>query len=203
MNGTDKSIGANPVFDSIVTNLASGARRRLVLQGLAAGLMATAGGSVTSNALAKSHRSKKKGRRSPNPGPNPTPAAQSICPPGKSLGFIGVPADGSQVFTPVLEKDVSYLLRATGFWSTNGNDAVDAFAGFAFANQTQTFLFSNGIRVGLAVNGESPDNWGHYAESHEYNLVLIGKGQRASLQMLDSDFRDNARLLNVEVLCAR
>ena len=117
------------------------------------------------------------------------PTPQERCQFGTSLAFIGVPADGSRVFTPVLETGVDYILRATGFWSTNGNDMMDAVAAFAFASPTQHTLFSNGIRVGLAVNGESPDNWGHYTLSHEYNLVLTGKGQPASLQMLDSVYR--------------
>jgi hypothetical protein len=78
----------------------------------------------------------------------------------------------------------------------------DAFAAYLFANPISPVLFNGGVRLGLAVNGESPDLWGSYNLSHVYNLVVIGKGERVSLRMLDSVYTDNARLLNVEVLCA-
>jgi hypothetical protein len=57
------------------------------------------------------------------------------------------------------------------------------------------------VRLGLAVDGLSPDHWGSYSQSHRYHFIVIGKGKPVSLQMLDSVYSDNGRHLYVEVLC--
>jgi hypothetical protein len=152
-----------------------------LLGGAAAGLLATSG-PIARNALAKK--------------------TTKTCQPGKRIAYLAVPADGSAVLTPVLERGQPYILRASGYWSTNGDDMNDAVAAFPFANPREPVFFHNGIRLGLSVNGESPDIWGPYDLSHTYTTRWIGEGKRVSLWMLDSFYIDNARLLNVEVLCA-
>ena len=59
----------------------------------------------------------------------------------------------------------------------------------------------DGVRLGLAVDGLSPDLWGTYSQSHTYHQIVIGKGKPVSLQMLDSVYSDNGRHLYVDVLC--
>ena len=170
-----------------------GVGRRAVVRGLAAALLA-AGGGIAATTQAKQKR-RKKGQQQPKP-------PQAICPPGKQIATLAVPADGSEVFTPVLAKGQRYSLRASGYWSTNGEYMNDAVAAFPFANPGEPVFFHNGVRLGLSVNGQLPDIWGTYKLSHAYRLVVVGDGKRLPLRMLDSVYSDNARLLTVEVFCA-
>ena len=110
-------------------------------------------------------------------------------------------ADGSQAFTPVLKEGQVYILRASGYWSTNGDYMCDAFAAFLWKDQRSPVMYHNGVRLGLAVDGLSPDLWGTYSQSHTYHQIVIGKGKPVSLQMLDSVYSDNGRHLYVDVLC--
>jgi hypothetical protein len=171
------------------------------MRGLAAALAATAGGGIASNALAKKKR-KKKGKK-PTPKPNPGP--QSACSEVTTITFLSVPADGSIVETPILKKGQIYHLRADGWWGTDGEYAIDAYARFRWPAPSEHTLHHGGVRVGLSVNGNSPDLWGNtpdsYDQSHRYTMALVGKGAPATLRMIDSDYSNNHRLLTVELVC--
>ena len=82
------------------------------------------------------------------------------CKPGKSVANVQVPANGSIVTSPTLKKGQQYRLRANGFWNTNAQYGNDAFASFQFANPTTPVLTFQNVRIGLSVNGGSPDQWG-------------------------------------------
>ena len=112
-----------------------------------------------------------------------------------------MPSNGTEITTPVLERGQRYTLRASGFWSTNGSYFNDAAAAFHAADPRDVHLFHNGVRLGLSVDGGSPDVWGTYALSHEYTTAVTGQGREVSLRMQDSVYTDNARLLNLEVIC--
>jgi hypothetical protein len=205
MNGTDMQVGADPTFDDPIRALATGTSRRTALRGLAAGLLAAAGGGMATDTVAKQKRKRKKGKPKPKPTPPTTPPPTTPlptrCPQGTSVAYLSVPSDGSQSFTPVLEEGQVYILRASGSWSTNGDYMCDAFAAFLWKDPRSPVLYHNGVRLGLAIDGLSPDHWGSYNQSHRYSFSVIGKGQPVALQMLDSVYSDNGRHLYVDVLC--
>jgi hypothetical protein len=201
MDGMKNTDGEETPIDYTAKALANGANRRSVMRGLVAGLLATAGGGIATNALAKKKRRKKKGTPQPKPDPRP----QGACSEVTTVTFLSVPADGSIVETPVLKKGQIYHLRADGWWGHGGEYANDAYARFRFAAPSEHTLFENGVRLGLSVNGNSPDLWGNspdsYDPSHRYTMALVGKDAPATLRMLDSDYSENHRLLTVEVVC--
>jgi len=202
MFGSEEMGGEETTIDRAARGLASGASRRSVVRGLAAGLVAAAGGGIATDTLAKKKRKKKK-KGSPKPQPNPGP--QSACSEVTTVTFLSVPSDGSVVETPVLEKGQIYHLRADGWWGTDGEFAIDAYARFRFPAPSEHTLNHNGVRVGLSVNGNSPDLWGNtpdsYNTSHRYTMAIVGKGAPATLRMIDSDYSNNHRLLTVELVC--
>jgi hypothetical protein len=200
MNGTSMTVGEDPAFDNSVRMLTPGASRRTALRGLAAGLLAMAGGAIATDSLAKKKR-KKKGKKPKNSPQDPPRNPPKTCPEGTLFAELSVLADGSQTFTPVLKKGQVYVLRASGYWSTNGDYMCDAFAAFLWKDQRSPVMYNNGVRLGLWVDGLSPDHWGSYTQSHTYHFIVIGKGKPISLQMLDSVYSDNGRHLYVDVLC--
>jgi hypothetical protein len=207
MNRTDENSGADPTGDRPGTAVATGTSRRTALRGLAAGLLAAASGGFATDTLAKQKR-RKKGKHKPTPTPTPpttpppTTPLPKRCPQGTEIATVSVPSDGSQVFTPVLEQGQTYILRAHGYWSTSGEYMCDAFAAFRYHDERTYVLYDNGVRLGLWVDGESPDlSSDLYNLSHTYHFIVIGKGKPVSLQMLDSVYSDNGRDLYVDVLC--
>ena len=196
----------NTAFDRTVQEMASGVSRRTVLRTLASGLVIAAGGGIVATAEAKNRKKKGKKHHMPrNPGgdssqnpPTPTP---KTCPPGTSVAFLSVMADGSSVSTPVLEKGVDYVLRPSGFWSTSNDRLQDAFASFTFADPFSPRLFDNGVRTGLLLDGELPDIWESYQPNHSYGIVVIGKGKPVTFRMLDTDYTGNSGVIHVDVTC--
>jgi hypothetical protein len=203
MDGMEITVGEDTPIDRTAKALASGASRRSVLRGLAAALAATAGGGIASSALAKKKRQKKRNKPAPTPTPDPRP--QSACSEVTTIAFVSARADGSVVETPVLKKGQIYHLRADGWWGEGGEYATDAYARFRFKAPSEHTLFDGGVRVGLSVNGNSPDLWSNkldgYDQSHRYTMAIVGKDAPATLKMIDSDYSDNHRELTVEVVC--
>jgi hypothetical protein len=182
------------MVDHTVTAVASGGSRRAVVRGLAVGLLAVASGGIATDAPAKKKRKRKSKKKPQTPPP-------TTCPQGTLFAEVSVLADGSRAFTPVLKEGQVYILRASGYWSTNGDYMCDAFAAFLWKDPRSPMMYHNGVRLGLAVDGLSPDLWGTYSQSHTYHQIVIGKGKPVSLQMLDSVYSDNGRHLYVDVLC--
>lgn len=168
--------------------------RRSAVRNLTATLLALAGGGVAV-AGARKKQKRKTGRNSSGS------QRRKTCRRGRILANLAVPADGSEISTPVLRKRQRYTLRATGFWATNGSYFNDAVAAFLAADPSQVAFTDLGVRLGLSVDGRSPDIWGAYTPAHEYTMSLPGQERRVSLRMQDSDYADNSRLLNVEVIC--
>ena len=196
MNGTVDTVAEDTTFDHTVKAFASGGSRRAVVRSLAAGLLAVASGGIATDTLAKKKRKRKRKSKKKPQTPPPT-----TCPQGTLFAEVSVLADGSRAFTPVLKEGQVYILRASGYWSTNGDYMCDAFAAFLWKDPRSPMMYHNGVRLGLAVDGLSPDLWGTYSQSHTYHQIVIGKGKPVSLQMLDSVYSDNGRHLYVDVLC--
>jgi hypothetical protein len=198
--------GESAAFDQAIKGLVTGGSRREILRGVIAAFAVVAGGGIATSAMAKNRKNAKKAKRQKKRAQNKTPQTPQtpqtpICPRGTSLTFLSVPADGSVVSTPVLETGRRYLLRADGFWVTSGNENVDAFASYPAGNPSQPVLSKAGVRLGLSVDGGSPDLWGAYSLTHRYEMEVIGQGRPVSLMMFDSDYSENSRLLTVEVAC--
>ena len=169
------------------------ANRRAAVRGLAAALFALAGGGA---AMAEAKKtSRKKARRAARK------KRRSTCRRGRVLANLAVPGDGTEIFTPVLKSGQRYTLRASGFWSTNGAYLNDAVAAFLAADPNQVAFVDLGVRLGLSLDGRSPDIWGPYSQEHEYTTSVIGQERRVPMRMQDSDYADNGRLLNVAVIC--
>ena len=127
---------------------------------------------------------------------------QAICQPGTQIGAVSVPATGVGVNTPVLAAGQRYRLRASGFWASNATNGQDAFADFPFADPTKFTTTFEGVRLGLSVNGGSPDQWGSYNTGHVYEQVVVGQGAALSLRCSDKVHTDNSGSVLVEILCA-
>jgi len=177
-------------FDGLATKVGEISSRRQVVKWLggigAASLVAVAGHS-TADAKKKKKNKKQKA---------------NTCPPGKSVGSVTVPANGTAVNTPVLNAGQNYRLRATGFWTSNATHGQDAFADFELANPTTVVTTFQGTRLGLAVNGGNIDGWGSYNTNHVYERTLAGQGTAVSLAMSDVVFTDNSGSVTVDIFCA-
>ena len=186
-------------FNGITRNLGSSLNRRSALRGLFAGAAAAvARGALLQDedASAKRRKKKGKGKGKGNGG------QQAICQPGTQIGAVSVPATGVSVNTPVLVAGQRYRLRASGFWASNATNGQDAFADFPFADPTKFTTTFEGVRLGLSVNGGSPDQWGSYNTGHVYEQVVVGQGAALSLRCSDAVFTDNSGSVLVEILCA-
>lgn len=175
------------MFDRITRTLAAGASRRGVMRGLAAGLVAAAAGGL---AVADTPAKK---RNRPN---------KKTCKPGKVVTSVSVPANGSTATTPVLKSGQRYRLRAVGFWATNTIDGNDAFAAFPLNDPTKFTTVYEGVRLGLSVDGASPDQWGSYNSGHTYEQTISGQGRSLQLRYSDKGYSDNSGSLTVDVICA-
>jgi hypothetical protein len=208
MNGMDMTVVEDTTCDDTDRMVATGASRRTALRSLAAGLLALAGGAIATDSLAKKRKRKRKKKGTPKPQPTPDPRPQSACSEVTSIAFINVPSDGSIVETPVLKKGQIYHLRAEGWWAQGGEYANDAYARYRYHADAEYNLYENGVRLGISVNGQSPDLWGHSADpdenyklSHRYTMALVGKDAPATLRVQDSNYNDNSRDLYVDVVC--
>jgi hypothetical protein len=207
MFAKDEMVGEETPIDRAARALGSGASRRSVMRGLAASLLATAGGGLATSAMAK--KRKKKGKKSPKPSqtptPTPNPGPQGACSAETTITYLSVPANGNIVETPVLQNGQIYHLRAYGWWAVDGEYAIDAYARFRYPAPSEHTLFDGGVRVGLSVNGTSPDLWGNtadsYTQGHRYTMAIVGKDAPATLRMIDSNYSNNDRLLTVELVC--
>jgi hypothetical protein len=124
------------------------------------------------------------------------------CPSGQQLRIVSVPSSGSTVSTPVLAAGQRYRLRASSFWNTNPEYGNDAFAAFPFANPSAPETTYQNVRLGLSVDGGSPDQWGSYNAAHIYELQVTGQGAALSLRFTDPVPADNSGSLLVEIFCA-
>jgi hypothetical protein len=180
-------------FDSLTRALTSVPSRRHLLRGLA-GLAVASCGIATRllpDAAAKKKRKKRK-----------KPKQQRLCQPGDQFGAVNVPGTGAAASTPVLKQDQSYRLRASGFWSSNATRGQDAFADFALADPDTFVTTFMDVRLGLSVDGGSPDAWGDYNVSHVYEQDVIGQGAALSLRCNDVVHADNSGSVRVEIFCA-
>ncbi len=118
------------------------------------------------------------------------------------MALLTVPANGTTVNTPVLRNGQRYRLRATGFWLTNAQFGNDAFAAFPLADPHAPVLTLEGVRLGLALDGGSPDLWGDYNSAHGYQVEVTGRGRTMSLGYTDPIRGDNSGTVELEVTCA-
>jgi hypothetical protein len=173
--------------------------RRRVLKWLgvvvSGGLVAIAGHDV---ARAKKGKKGKKRNKKLQPQPQPQPT----CAPGTLAGSVNVPATGPTVNTPVLTKGQRYRLRATGFGLTDQAIGNDAFAAFRINDPNRVETTFEGIRLGLSVNGGSPDQWGSYHLNHTYEQQVTGTGTTLSLSFAQVITGESGGSLTVDVLCA-
>jgi hypothetical protein len=58
------------------------------------------------------------------------------------------------------------------------------------------------VRLGLSVDGGSPDQWGSYTTTHVYERQVIGKGASLALRFTDPAPQDNSGSLLVDIFCA-
>ena len=214
MAGIEDVSGGTRSIDQVARSLAVGPSRRTMVRGLATGLIAVTGGGIASDTLARKRRknkkNKKRGKKTPEsqPIPIPDPGPRSACSEVTSIAFISVPSNGTVVETPILENGQIYHLRAEGWWAQGGEYANDAYARYRYHAKNEYNLSENGVRLGISVNGHSPDLWGHSADpaenynlAHEYTMALVGKGAPVTLRVQDSNYNDNGRDLYVEVFC--
>jgi hypothetical protein len=188
--------------------LIPGANRRTALRGLAVGLLGIAGGGIASDTLARKKKRKRKKKETPKPQPTPDPGPRGACSEVTSIASINVPSNGNVVETPVLVKGQIYHLRAKGWWAQGGEYANDAYARYLYHADNEYNLSENGVRLGISVNGQSPDLWGHsanpaenYNPSHTYTMALVGRDAPLTLRVQDANYTDNSRDLYVEVVC--
>jgi hypothetical protein len=130
------------------------------------------------------------------------PNGQTTCQPGTSIGSVRVSASGADVRTPVLAEGQRYYLRTTGFWYTNSTHGNDAFASFALNNPGVPIPEFQGVRLGLSVDGGSPDEWGSYHLTHNYEREVVGQGKTLKLQYTDPKTNDNSGSMTVDIVCA-
>lgn len=169
-------------------------RSMLRLLGGAAAMGAVAVVGAGERADARRKRGKKTGRGKGQ--------QQEVCRRGTQFGAVSVPATGASVKTPVLVTGQRYLLRASGFWSSNATHGSDAFADFEFANPAAIVTTFEGVRLGLSVDGGNIDGWGSYTTNHVYEREVVGQGVALSLRCSDVIHTDNSGSVLVEVLCA-
>lgn len=177
-------------FDRMTRTRGTGATRRGVLGGLAASLGAAVAGAPAVAGALEAERRKKKRKKA------------KVCRRGQQVASVQVPASGATALSPVLRRGQRYRLRAVGAWTTNAQFGNDAFAAFPFANPNAPETVFQGVRLGLAVDGGSPDQWGSYNPNHIYERQVVGRGTRLSFRFTDPAPADNSGTLTVDILCA-
>lgn len=183
-----------PNFDRMTSEIESVSTRRGLLRimggAAAVGTLVAIGG--TSVDAKRKGKGKGKGKTK----------KQVICQPGQTIGSVSVPATGTTVSTPILVAGQRYRLRASGFWSSNATHGQDAFADFAFATPATPVTTFQGVRLGLEVDGGSPDLWGSYSTGHVYEREIVGQGRAVTLRCSDVVFTDNSGTVLVDIFCA-
>jgi hypothetical protein len=182
-------------FAGLTRNLGDVSSRRNVLR-LFGGVAAASAIAATGLGEAGAKRKTKKRKKKQKGGQN-----GQTCAPGTSLGTVSVPATGATVNTPILAQGQAYRLRASGYWITNATYGNDAFAAFPFANPNAPETTYQNVRLGLSVDGGSPDQWGSYTNTHVYERQVIGQGASLALRFTDPAPQDNSGSLIVEILC--
>jgi hypothetical protein len=200
------------VFDGISRDLGQVATRRGLLRlfggAAAVGVVAAAGLGAPAKAKRKRRRCRcAEGFRCVKGKCKPTTDGtgqnqNAICAAGSSQGIVSVPATGAAVSTPVLRAGQRYRLRASGFWVTNAQYGNDAAAAYPFADPTKPETSYQGVRLGLSVDGGSPDLWGNYNGGHVYEREVVGQGLALSMRYTDPIPSDNSGSLTVEIFCA-
>jgi hypothetical protein len=173
-------------FDILTRSVSGVSSRRTVLSGL------LAAGGLGALRLPETIQAKKRPKK---------PKKRPTCRPGEQVGAVAVPGTGATVNTPVLKQGRRYLLRASGFWASNATRGQDAFADFEFADHGNRETNAGGVRLGLAVNGGSPNEWGSYTPTHVYTREVTGQGAALALRCNDLVHSDNSGIVMVEVLC--
>lgn len=182
-------------FDQLAKTAGEISSRRTILKwlgGAAAGAVVAVAGHIAADA-----KKKKRGKKQ-----KPQPTTPQTCVPGTSVGSVSVPATGTAVSSPVLMAGQRYRLRAVGAWSTNAATGQDAFAAFPYNNPNTHTTTYQGVRLGLSVNGGSPDQWGAYNPNHSYEQQITGNGGAVSLRNTDPIPADNSGSLTVDIFCA-
>lgn len=178
--------------NALVASVAGGASRRHLVQMLAGSAV---GGLATAVGITSADAKKKKRKKKPK-------TVTETCPDGTLVASVIVPATGTAVSTPILKSGQRYRLRAVGFWSTNATFGNDAFAAFKYAQPDEIGETSGGVRLGLSLNGGSPNQWGEYNRDHIYVRQVTGDGAALTLEFSDENHDDNAGSLIVDVFCA-
>ncbi len=175
-------------FDELLAGLGRTPTRRRVFAVLGG---AALGGFVSRDGATKAARQKHNHQRQP----------PKTCRPGQRVGVVLVPATGDSVRTPVLLKGEVYRLRAIGAWKTNAQTGNDAVAAFPFDDPSSPTFTFQGVRLGLSIDGGSPDVWGDYTTNHVYEIAMNGRGRPLSLHFTDPVTSDNSLNVAVEVTC--
>lgn len=153
-------------------------------------------GAVSMNRLAQegagARRRKKKTKKNTD---------TTVCAPGKTFATVAVPANGRTANSPALTKGQRYLLRASGFWSTNALYGNDACAAFPFANPNAPEFTYHNLRLGLLVNSIPPGAWGNYNTQHVYEQLITGDGLALAFRNLDPVPEDNSGSITVTIEC--
>ena len=124
------------------------------------------------------------------------------------LETIVVPLDGSVVESVLsYEAGAEYLVRAsgTGFVCVQCGELADAQYTFYPGDVTVRNIVCNGtVDAGIAIDeltisAERHPYWGPYDPSHEYEILLQGRGGTLRLQYHDCKYEDNAGTLTVRI----
>lgn len=182
-------------LDSLAASLGNTSPRRQIVRLLAGGAATGLVGMTMVGSADAKKKKKKKNKKQKTP-------QNTQCPTGSRFGTVSVPATGATVTTPVLINGQRYRLRATGFWSTNALAGNDAFAAFNFATPQTPIKEFQGVRLGLSVDGGSPEQWGVYNPDHIYEMDVTGRGAPLTLRYTDPIPSDNSGTLVVDITCA-
>jgi hypothetical protein len=178
---------------NVTSALNSRPSRRDALRGLLGSALGLAALRLPDATEARKKRKKRKKKQQP---------VGQTCEPGTSIGRVRVAATGADVRSPVLAQGQRYRLQATGFWYTNASHGNDAFASFQLTNPSVPITTYQGVRLGLSVDDRSPDEWGGYNITHNYEREVVGQGKTLKLQFTDPMTNDNSGSLTVDILCA-
>lgn len=185
-------------FESLAATLDNTSPRRQIAKLLAGG---AATGLVGMTMVSTADAKKKKRKNKKNKKQKPLPPGTQ-CPTGSRIGTVSVPATGATVTSPVLINGQRYRLRATGSWSTNAQHGNDAFAAFLLTTPQTPIKEFQGVRLGLSVDGGSPEQWGVYNPDHIYEMDVTGRGAPVTLRYTDPIPSDNSGTLVVDITCA-
>lgn len=120
------------------------------------------------------------------------------------LDELSVPVSSASVASArELRAGVSYLLRASGTYTSAANTLGDAeYFGFNAGMPVDTL---GSVDVGLAVNDLVVDSnrvpkWGGYKDTHIYEVEFIGTGSPITAQLHDATYGNNTGSLTLTIL---